>query len=66
VLAVSRPREKMITTLTVRVDEPLRLRVEEYQRRRESETRAPLSLSIAIRQLVEDGLDAIERGKGTT
>lgn len=65
------PREKLIARVVIRIDEPLLLRVGEYQRERYREARIPMSLAHAIRELVESALDArqiegeeIETAKG--
>lgn len=53
-----RVREKLIARVVVRIDEPLLRRVGEYQRARYREARIPMSTAHAIRELVENALDA--------
>lgn len=51
-----RERAKLTEQVTVRLDEELVARLDAYVRRRERETRLPLSRSMGVREILEEVL----------
>jgi len=61
--AVDEGREKLIDRVTLRLDEPLRVRIEREVNRRSARAGvAKLSVAEVVRALIGERLDAIEHG----